>query len=99
MSDRLGPARAAPLFDRITIIGAGLIAAAVVRVWLALSLPPGPRRSLVWLGCAITFGLGLIIVMNWPMSSAYVLGTLLGVDLLFRGAGWVSFAVSLRAHR
>jgi uncharacterized membrane protein HdeD (DUF308 family) len=81
------------------IIGAGLIAAAVVRLWLAFSLPRGPRRSLVWLGCAITFCLGLIIVMNWPLSSAYVLGTLLGVELVFRGAGWVSFAASLRAHR
>jgi uncharacterized membrane protein HdeD (DUF308 family) len=81
------------------MIGAGLIAAAVVRAYLALQLPAGPRRSMVWLGCAVTFLLGLIIVIHWPMSSVYVLGTLLGVDLLFHGAGWVSFAIGLRAHR
>ncbi len=81
------------------LIGAGLIAAGVVRAWLAFALPPGQRRSLVWFGSAITFLLGLIIVVHWPMSSAYVLGTLLGVDLLFHGAGWVSFAIGLRAHR
>jgi len=81
------------------MIGAGLIAAAAVRAYLGFELPASPRRSLVWLGCAVTFLLGLIIVMHWPMSSAYVLGTLLGVDLLFHGAGWASFALGLRAHR
>jgi uncharacterized membrane protein HdeD (DUF308 family) len=81
------------------MIGAGLIAAAIVRAYLAFELPASPRRSLVGFGCAVTFLLGLIIVIHWPMSSAYVLGTLLGVDLLFHGAGWVSFALGLRAHR
>ena len=53
---------------------------------------------MVLVGAAVTFLLGLTIVMNWPLSSVYVLGTLLGVDLLFHGAGWVSFALGLRAH-
>ena len=47
---------------------------------------------LVWLARAVTFLLGLIIVIHWPLDSAYVLGTLLGVDLLFHGAGWVTLA-------
>ena len=77
-------------------IGAGLIAAAVVRAYLAFALPSSPRRSMIWLGCAVTFLLGLTVVVNWPLSSLYVLGTLLGVDLLFHGAGWVTFALGLR---
>jgi uncharacterized membrane protein HdeD (DUF308 family) len=81
------------------LIGAGLIAAAVVRAWLAFQLPASPQRSMVWLGAAVTLLLGLTIVMNWPMSGLYVLGTFLGIDLLFHGAGWASFAVGLRAHR
>jgi uncharacterized membrane protein HdeD (DUF308 family) len=81
------------------LIGAGLIAAAFVRAYLGFQLPASPRRMVVWLGCAVTFLLGLTIVMSWPLSSAYVLGTLLGVDLLFHGAGWVAFALGLRAHR
>ena len=79
-------------------IGAGLIAAAVVRAYLAFALPSSPRRSMIWLGCAVTFLLGLTVVVNWPLSSLYVLGTLLGVDLLFHGAGWVTFALGLRRH-
>ncbi len=81
------------------LIGAGLVAAGVVRAWLAFQLPASPQRSMVWLGAAVTFVLGLAIVVNWPLSSLYVLGTFLGVDLLFHGAGWASFAYGLRAHR
>ena len=80
-------------------IGAGLIAAGVVRAYLAFQLPASPRRTMVWLGCAVTFLLGLTIVMTGRCRALYVLGTLLGVDLLFHGAGWVSFALGLRAHR
>jgi uncharacterized membrane protein HdeD (DUF308 family) len=81
------------------LIGAGLVAAGAVRAYLGFQLPSGPQRGMVWMGAAVTFLLGLIIVINWPLSSAYVLGTLLGVDLLFNGAGWVSFALGLRALR
>jgi uncharacterized membrane protein HdeD (DUF308 family) len=81
------------------VLGAGLIAAGVVRAYLAFQLPSGQPRSLVMLAAAVTFFLGLVIVIHWPLSSVYVLGTLLGVDLLFHGAGWVNFGMGLRAHR
>ena len=81
------------------VLGAGLIAAGVVRAYLAFQLPSGQPRGLVFLAAAVTFSLGLIIVIHWPLSSIYVLGTLLGVDLLFHGAGWVSFGMGLRAHK
>ena len=81
------------------LLGAGLIAAGVVRFYLAFQLPGGPMRTMVFVGAAVTFLLGLIILMNWPVSSLYVLGTLLGVELLFHGAGWASFGMGLRAHK
>jgi uncharacterized membrane protein HdeD (DUF308 family) len=54
---------------------------------------------MVFIGAAVTLFLGLIILLNWPVSSFYVLGTLLGIELLFHGAGWVSFGMGLRAHK
>jgi uncharacterized membrane protein HdeD (DUF308 family) len=81
------------------VLGAGLIAAGVVRAYLAFQLPSSPQRAMVFLASAVTFLLGLIIVIHWPLSSIYVLGTLLGVDLLFHGVGWVSFGIGLRAHK
>jgi uncharacterized membrane protein HdeD (DUF308 family) len=80
------------------LLGAGLIAAGVVRTFLAFQLPADHPRALVFLAAAVTILLGLIIVTLWPLDSVYVLGTLLGVDLLFHGVGWVSFGVGLHAR-
>ena len=79
-------------------LGAGLIAAGVVRAYLATQLPADHPRALVFLAAAVTILLGLIIVSHWPLYSVYVLGTLLGVDLLFHGVGWVSFGMGLQAR-
>lgn len=81
------------------VLGAGLIAAGLVRTYLAFQLPAGQPQGVVILAAALTFLLGLIIVIHWPLSSIYALGTLLGVDLLFHGAGWVSVGVGLRARK
>jgi uncharacterized membrane protein HdeD (DUF308 family) len=80
------------------LLGAGLIAAGVVRAYLAFQLPADHPRGMVFLAAAVTILLGLIIVSHWPLDSVYVLGTLLGVDLLFHGVGWVSFGMGLQAR-
>ena len=80
------------------LLGAGLIAAGLVRVYLATRLPAREPRFLVFVAAAVTILLGLIIVSHWPLDSVYVLGTLLGVDLLFHGVGWVSFGMGLHAR-
>jgi uncharacterized membrane protein HdeD (DUF308 family) len=79
-------------------LGAGLIAAGAVRAYLATQLPADHPRALVFLAAAVTILLGLIIVIHWPLDSVYVLGTLLGVDLLFHGVGWASFGMGLQAR-
>jgi uncharacterized membrane protein HdeD (DUF308 family) len=81
------------------VLGAGLVAAGFVRLYLAFQLPADHPRAMVFLAGAVTILLGLIIVTHWPADSIWVLGTLLGVDLLFNGAGWVSFGLGLRARR
>lgn len=81
------------------MLGAGLIAAGVVRGYLAFQLPADYPRAMVFVAAIATILLGLIIVTHWPADSIWVLGTLLGVDLLFHGSGWVSFGLGLRARR
>jgi uncharacterized membrane protein HdeD (DUF308 family) len=91
-----------PVFASLALtlaLGAGLIAAAAVRAYLALHLPADHPRGMILVAAAATALLGLIIVIRWPSDSVYVLGVLLGVDLLFHGAGWVTFGMGLRARR
>ena len=80
------------------MLGAGLIAAGLVRAYLASQLPADQPRGLVFLPPSVTILLGLIIVTHWPVDSIFVLGTLLGVDLLFHGVGWVSFGMGLHSQ-
>ena len=91
-----------PVFASVALtlmLGAGLIAAGAVRVFLAFQLPADHPRGMVLLAGGITILLGLVIVAHWPADAVWVLGTLLGVDLLFHGGGWVSFGLGLRARR
>jgi uncharacterized membrane protein HdeD (DUF308 family) len=53
------------------------------------------------LASLVTVVLGIIIVLGWPANSMFVLGLLLGIDLIFYGTNWIAFALALRAleHR
>ena len=46
----------------------------------------------------ISFLLGLMIVAQWPVSSFFVLGIFLGVDLIFIGSGWITIGLALKRH-
>ena len=41
---------------------------------------------------------GLLVIVGWPTNSLVILGTLLGVDLVFTGVMWVGFGLRLRGH-
>jgi aquaporin Z len=78
------------------ILGAGLFASGLVRTFLAFQLPKTAPWVLVALSGVVTLVLGGVIVAHWPVSSLWVLGTFLGVDLIFAGASWVGFGFSLK---
>ncbi|MBV8662879.1 MAG: DUF308 domain-containing protein, partial [Hyphomicrobiales bacterium] len=78
------------------ILGAALVASGVMRIILAFSV----RRETPWLWVLlsglITLLLGLVILAHWPLSSLYVLGVFLGVDLVMAGAAWLGLGFGLR---
>ena len=44
----------------------------------------------------IAFVLGLLVWTQWPASGLWVIGLFIGIDLIFYGAAWIAFALSLR---
>jgi len=46
----------------------------------------------------VTALLGLIIVTGWPGNSLFVIGLLLGIELVFSGVNWIFFGLRLRSH-
>jgi len=79
------------------LLGASLVASGIVRIILAFSM----KREQPWiwllLSSIVTLLLGVLILARWPVSSVYVLGIFLGVDLVMAGTGWIVLALAL--HR
>jgi uncharacterized membrane protein HdeD (DUF308 family) len=42
---------------------------------------------------------GGIIISEWPQSGLWVLGLVLGVDLLFHGFAWIAYSFSIPSRR
>jgi uncharacterized membrane protein HdeD (DUF308 family) len=44
----------------------------------------------------VTLLLGLLILARWPISSLFVLGLFLGIDLVIAGASWIAIGFGLK---
>ena len=78
------------------ILGIALVASGIMRIILAFSVKEGTPWIWVVVSGIITLLLGLIILAHWPVSSLYILGLFLGMDLVFAGAGWIGLGLGLR---
>jgi hypothetical protein len=56
------------------------------------------RSALVWVALSgvVSLLLGLLILARWPTNSVYILGLLVGVDLIMAGTGWIAIGLGLR---
>ena len=78
------------------ILGIALVASGIMRIVLAFSVREGVPWIWVVVSGVITLLLGLIILAHWPVSSLYILGLFLGIDLVFAGVGWIGLGLGLR---
>ena len=79
------------------VLGASLVASGIMRIILAFSM----KREAPWIWVAlsgvITVLLGALVLARWPVSSLYILGLFLGIDLIMAGAAWIGLGFGL--HR
>jgi len=80
------------------ILGASLVASGIMRIILAFSMKRETPWIWVLLSGGITLLLGLLILAHWPVSSLYILGLFLGIDLILAGAAWIGLGFGLRRH-
>jgi uncharacterized membrane protein HdeD (DUF308 family) len=78
------------------ILGAILVVTGLVRIFAAFRLEHGPKTMLMVAGIVTTL-LGAMILASWPASGLFVLGTFLGIDLLFYGISWIAFGLRLKS--
>lgn len=77
------------------ILGFYLLSAGLFKTVAALSMH---YRNWGWLLVSglVTTALGLIIVLQWPASSLWVIGTLIAVDFIFSGWSYVALSLTVR---
>ena len=81
------------------VLGASLVASGIMRIILAFSMKREAPWIWVALSGAITVLLGVLILARWPVSSLYILGLFLGIDLIMAGASWIGIGLGLRRAR
>jgi uncharacterized membrane protein HdeD (DUF308 family) len=80
------------------MLGIALIVGGLLRIFLATRMKQGTPWGWVVFSGLISFFLGLVIVSHWPVSSFFVLGIFLGVDLIFMGSSWIAIGLALKRH-
>ncbi len=78
------------------LLGSALVVSGIMRVILAFSMKEGTPWLWVVASGVVTLLLGLIILNHWPVSSLYILGLFLGIDLVFAGVSWIGVGLGLR---
>lgn len=63
---------------------------------LAFRVRPESGWGWMFLSGLVTVVLGIVLLAEWPISGAWALGTLVGVNLLFSGASMVSIGSTVR---
>jgi len=81
------------------LLGSMLIAVGALRTWLWFN--HRGQRGWSWLGVSgvLTLLVGLLVAINWPGNSVWVLGLLLALDLLFQGWSALLLGLVLRQGR
>jgi uncharacterized membrane protein HdeD (DUF308 family) len=78
------------------LLGAALVVSGVMRIILAFSMKEGTPWGWALLSGVVTLLLGLVILARWPISSLFVLGLFLGIDLVIAGASWIAIGLGLK---
>lgn len=79
----------------LTLLLAIFFAASGILKMVFAAITHIPHQGLLFLNGAITLVLGILIYKQWPSSSLWVIGTLVGIDALVTGASWI--ILSLKA--
>jgi uncharacterized membrane protein HdeD (DUF308 family) len=58
-----------------------------------------PNWGWACLSGVIAFLLGVMLVMEWPASGLWLIGTCIGITLIFDGWGWVILAIAARQRK
>lgn len=90
------PVFAADVFT--LMLGVVILVTGVFRIIAALDARPGLGWGWMLASAILTTLFGLLITAQWPLNTEWLIGLVLGVDLVFQGVAWISFGLAIRNH-
>lgn len=84
------PEAAASVFT--LMLAAAFLAGGLVRIIAAIA-HRFPGWGWVLLNGVVTLGLGILIWMEWPEISFWIIGVFVGIELIFSGWSWIMLAL------
>ncbi len=78
------------------LLGVSLIVGGVFRLIAAFKLRPAEGWGWIAFSAVIAILLGIEIIAGWPLSGLWVLGLLLGIDLIFNGVAVLFLGFGLK---
>ncbi len=94
--DVLDAPPAAGLVALTLILAIYLFVEGVLELILGFRLRPGAGSTWVMLDGVVTLFLAILIWRNWPSSSEWVIGTLVGISMLFSGISRLFLSLAVR---
>lgn len=76
-----------------------LIVAGISRIVLSVSHWSMGGSGMLLIGGIISVLVGIVLYVTLPWSGLWVVGTLIAIELIFHGAAWIEFGLSLRRLR
>ncbi|MGC1421766.1 MAG: DUF308 domain-containing protein [Terracidiphilus sp.] len=86
----------AGLLTLTLILGLLLVGYGIVALILAFQMRPAKGWGWVLFDAVVTVLLGCMIVAHWPINSVWIIGTLFGISILFRGITRLMISLALR---
>jgi uncharacterized membrane protein HdeD (DUF308 family) len=77
-------------------LAAYLLLEAILEFVLAVRLRPAPGSGWLFFDGIITLILAVVIWRTWPLSAAWVIGTLVGISMLFSGTARLMLSLATR---
>ena len=78
------------------LVAAGLMVAGVVRIWMSFHVRPGEGWGYMALAGVLTAVLGVLIAIGWPVDSLWMIGTLIGIQIVIEGWAMLVLGLAVR---
>ncbi|CAM2925786.1 HdeD protein [Legionella steigerwaltii] len=76
-----------------------LIVIGVTRITMSISLRDTEGWGWIFFAGVISLILGILILLHWPMSGLWIIGTFIAIDMIVSGWTYILIAISLRASK